>query len=50
MAMLKTTAAGLTPLEARLRELHSYDVPEVVALPVRGGSEAYLRWISENVG
>jgi periplasmic divalent cation tolerance protein len=50
MAILKTTPEGLAKLEARLRELHSYEVPEVVALPVQGGSEAYLRWVSENVG
>jgi periplasmic divalent cation tolerance protein len=50
MAILKTTADGFAKLEARLRELHSYEVPEIVALPVQGGSEAYLRWVEENVG
>ncbi|HEV7404528.1 MAG TPA: divalent-cation tolerance protein CutA [Chthoniobacteraceae bacterium] len=49
MAILKTTAEGFAKLEARLRELHSYEVPEIVALPVHGGSEAYLRWVGENV-
>jgi periplasmic divalent cation tolerance protein len=50
MAILKTTTEGVAKLEGRLRELHSYEVAEVVALPVQGGSEAYLRWVGENVG
>src|SRR3954462_9773585 len=50
MAILKTTREGFAKLEARLRELHSYEVPEIVALPVQGGSEAYLRWVGENGG
>lgn len=49
MAVLKTTTAGFAKLEARLRELHSYEVPEIIALPLHGGSEAYLRWVGENV-
>jgi len=31
-------------------EAHSYEVCEVIALPILGGSEAYLRWIDESVG
>jgi periplasmic divalent cation tolerance protein len=50
LAILKTTAEGFAKLEARLRELHSYAMPEVVTLPVHGGSESYLRWVGENVG
>jgi periplasmic divalent cation tolerance protein len=50
MALLKTTAEGFARLEARLRELHSYEVPEVVALRVQAGSETYLRWVGENAG
>lgn len=49
IAILKTTEEGFARLEARLRELHTYEVPEVIALPVQGGSEAYLRWVGENV-
>jgi len=32
---------------ARMKELHPYEVPEVVALPVVGGSEDHLAWIGE---
>jgi periplasmic divalent cation tolerance protein len=44
---LKTAAARLTALERRLLELHPYEVPECVALPIVHGSDAYLRWLAE---
>ncbi len=50
LAIVKTTRGGLNALAERVRELHPYDVPEVLALPVEGGSEAYLDWVSESVG
>ncbi len=50
LIILKTTADGLAPLESRALELHPYDVPEVIALPIRGGHGAYLDWIRDEVG
>ncbi len=44
----KTTAARFPAFEQKLRELHPYDVPEIVALKVIAGSEAYLNWVAEN--
>ena len=41
----KTRRELVDPLTARVRELHSYDVPCVVALPVQGGNAAFLDWI-----
>ncbi|MGH7525735.1 MAG: divalent-cation tolerance protein CutA, partial [Gemmatimonadales bacterium] len=41
---LKTTAARLPALRARIRELHPYDVPEIIAIPILEGEPAYLRW------
>ena len=49
LAILKTTEDRLQGLTERVRALHPYDVPEVVALPVAGGSEAYLGWVRESV-
>ena len=49
MAVLKTTKAGLPALRARVLELHPYDEPEFLALPVELGSESYIRWIAECV-
>lgn len=41
---IKTTLARSTELVARLAELHPYDVPEILVLPVSGGSASYLDW------
>ena len=49
LLVLKTSAGSLERLEARVRELHPYDVPEVLALPAVGGSEAYLDWVRDSV-
>jgi periplasmic divalent cation tolerance protein len=47
LLVLKTRAALLDRLAARVRELHGYEVPEILALDVAAGSEPYLRWIDE---
>jgi periplasmic divalent cation tolerance protein len=46
LLILKTRAALLGPVEARVRELHPYELPCVVAWPIAGGSAAYLAWIA----
>lgn len=43
--LIKTTAERLPELERRLHEMHPYDLPEFLVLPVLSGSEPYLRWI-----
>jgi periplasmic divalent cation tolerance protein len=48
--LIKTTAARLEALKQRLHELHPYEVPEFLVLPVSGGSDSYLRWIAESTG
>ena len=48
LAILKTTAGCLAALDSRFRELHPYDVPEFIVLPVDAGSEGYLRWVDES--
>ena len=35
-------------LQARLHELHAYEVPEFIVVPVVGGSDAYLQWVRES--
>ena len=47
LLVIKTTQRCYQMLEARVRALHSYDVPEVIAVPIAEGSSAYLRWITE---
>ena len=46
--MIKTTRDRLPALEARLRELHPYELPEFVVVAVDEGSEAYLAWVNES--
>jgi periplasmic divalent cation tolerance protein len=46
--VMKTTAARLAALKARVHELHDYEVPEFLVMPIVGGSEGYLNWIRES--
>lgn len=45
LCLIKTQEACYAPLETAIRELHSYDVPEIVALPITQGSTGYLDWL-----
>jgi periplasmic divalent cation tolerance protein len=49
LLIAKSTREVLDDLVRRVQALHSYDLPEIIALPVVGGSEAYLRWIDGEV-
>jgi periplasmic divalent cation tolerance protein len=46
---LKTTVARLPGIETRIRELHPYEVPEIIAVPILQGNPDYLKWIQEAV-
>jgi periplasmic divalent cation tolerance protein len=45
--VIKTTRDRLAALQQRLRDLHPYELPELIVIPIDGGSEAYLRWLSQ---
>ena len=47
LMLVKARAADVPALEARVRALHSYDVPEVVALPIVAGSAPYFAWLGD---
>ena len=47
LLVVKGRAADVAALDARIRALHSYEVPEVLAIPVYGGSATYLAWLDE---
>jgi len=49
LLLIKTHVEKLGDLEAALRRLHSYEIPEFVILKVDGGSAAYLRWLDESL-
>ena len=48
LALIKT--ARYADLEAAIEELHPYEVPEIIALPIAAGLPAYLHWLVENSG
>ena len=48
--MIKTTRARVDALLARLEQLHPYEVPEALVVPVTGGAERYLAWLAGCVG
>jgi periplasmic divalent cation tolerance protein len=48
--LAKTTRSAYESVEAAIREVHSYDEPEVIATPIVAGSAGYLAWIEANVG
>ena len=50
LALIKTRRALYPALEARLRELHPYEVPEIVAVELAGGLPAYLQWLADQTG
>jgi periplasmic divalent cation tolerance protein len=47
-AIVKTTADRVPALRQRIAELHPYEVPEFIVLPIVDGSDAYLDWIDES--
>ena len=49
LLLAKSTREVLDDLVRRVHALHSYELPEVVALPITGGSEAYLHWVDGEV-
>lgn len=49
LIILKTTAQAADQVVARVRDLHPYDVPEVLFFPVTSGYEPYMQWVRDNV-
>ena len=50
LMIAKTRKPLLDALMKKVKELHSYTVPEIIALPIVGGSEDYLKWLREEPG
>jgi periplasmic divalent cation tolerance protein len=49
LCVAKTEAGRYGEVEAAIRELHSYEEPEVIATPIVAGSRGYLDWVSESL-
>ena len=50
LLIIKTKEILFENLKKRVKELHSYSVPEIIALPLVGGDEQYLNWLGEETG
>ena len=49
LLIIKTTAPLFDSIRQAIRELHSYELPECIQLPIEGGSDQYLEWIENSV-
>jgi len=49
LLVIKTSRRRFAVLEKKIRQLHSYDEPEIIALPIVAGARGYLRWIADSV-
>jgi len=49
LLLIKTTSGSFPAVEDAIRELHSYDLPECIAIAIDDGSPEYLDWIGESV-
>ena len=48
LMIIKTTDESYSRLESRIKQLHSYTIPEVIALRIEAGSDAYLEWLRQS--
>jgi len=49
LLLIKTSAVASERVSQKIRELHSYDLPECIQIPIEAGGADYLKWIEENV-
>ncbi|QDU77613.1 Divalent-cation tolerance protein CutA [Bremerella volcania] len=49
LVSIKTTSQVFSSLAELIRQHHSYEVPEIIALPIVDGSSAYLQWVADSV-
>ena len=49
LLLIKTSGEKLDKLVERIEELHSYEVPEIIALPIERGLPEYLKWLKESL-
>jgi periplasmic divalent cation tolerance protein len=49
LMLIKTSRRLFPQVREAIRELHTYDVPEVLAVPIEAGDESYLAWLAESL-
>ena len=50
LLIAKTSRGRFSAVRREIERLHSYEVPEIIALPITAGSPKYLRWLAESFG
>jgi periplasmic divalent cation tolerance protein len=50
ICVIKTSRAQVAAIRTALAEIHPYEVPEFIVMPIVDGSEAYLKWLGEQLG
>lgn len=48
LLLIKTTSANFPAIKKRIKSLHPYELPEIIAVPIVDGLEEYLRWIEDS--
>jgi periplasmic divalent cation tolerance protein len=49
LVLIKSSADRFEAIRSRIRQLHTYEVPEVISLPIVAGDQSYLRWLNEQL-
>jgi periplasmic divalent cation tolerance protein len=49
LLLVKTKAPAVNEIVGLVKEIHSYDIPEIIAVPIVGGNQEYLEWIGKEV-
>lgn len=49
LLLIKSTKARAAEVQSLIKEMHSYDLPECIVVPIESGSGGYLKWIEESV-
>ena len=50
LGIMKTTRSAVGDLKRRVLELHPYEVPEFIVIPIESGSPSYLDWVTSSIG
>lgn len=49
LLIIKSVEKKFEAIKSRIRQIHSYQVPEIIAVPIRAGDEDYLKWLHDSV-
>jgi periplasmic divalent cation tolerance protein len=49
LLLIKTEKSMIGKIIERIKEIHSYDLPEIIAIPITDGYEKYLEWVAKSL-